>query len=122
MSLSTLLNRTCWVVTRSGSGDADSYYGSESSETAETAVETVCEVQQQRRDEAEDQGELSESHWLGVFPAGTALDSASAVVVEGLGEFELVGAPWPARNPRTQAESHVEATLVRTAGPEDIAS
>ncbi len=82
-------------------------------------TEIVCEVQQRQRNEDADQGEMSESDWLGIFPVGTELTTADAISVEGLGEFELVGAPWPARNPRTQLASHVEATLRRTAGAAD---
>lgn len=122
MPLATLLNQTCWIVTRPGSGDGDSYYGDQADETDPTAVETVCEVQQRRRDEDEAQGELSSGTWDGFFPAGTDLNTASAVIVEGEGTFELVGDPWRARNPRTQVFGQVEATLIRTAGPEDAAS
>lgn len=104
-------------MTRTGE---DNYY-SDTAE-AESAVESVCEVQQRRRNEDADQGETSDSDWLGIFPAGTSLDTAAAVIVEDLGTFELVGAPWPVRNPRTQKESHLEATLNRTAGPQDDAS
>lgn len=116
MSLSQLLNRPCWVVQRSDTGDVDEL-GNE--EPSETEVETVCEIQQVQRDEDETQGELSDTDWLGVFPAGTALDTGDAVKVEGLGKFELTGAPWAVRNPRTQTESHVEATLRRVAGDDD---
>lgn len=116
MSLSQLLNRTCWIVQRSDDGDTDEL-GNEKPSEAE--LESVCEIQQNRRDEDESQGELSASDWLGVFPAGTALDTGDAVIVDGLGRFELIGAPWQVRNPRTQTESHVEATLRRVAGAED---
>jgi hypothetical protein len=111
--LTQLLNRKAWLVRRSDSG-AEDEYGNQT--PTETTTEIVCEVQQRSRDEASDT-DVSDTQWLGIFPAGTELDSGDAIVVEGLGEFELDGAPWPARNPRTQAESHVEATLRRTAGP-----
>lgn len=115
MSLAQLLNTPCTLLLRSPSGEDD--YGSETSTVEE--VETVCEVQQQRRTEEDDQGELSDTGWLGIFPAGTDLRTGDGVRVEDLGTFELVGDPWPARNPRTQAESHLEATLRKTAGGED---
>jgi hypothetical protein len=111
MTLAQLLNRTCTLVIRSASAEEDDYGNAIEDESS---VETVCEIQQRQRSETADEGELSDTSWLGVFPAGTDLRTADAVIVEGLGQFELVGDPWTARNPRTQAESHVEATLRRT--------
>lgn len=112
MTLSQLLNRRAWLVDREGTGKEDDY-GNE--ETAPTRTETVCEVQQRRTDEVTE-GEVSDAEWLGIFPAETELDTGDAVEVEGLGTFEVDGAPWPARNPRTQTESHVEVALRRVAG------
>lgn len=85
----------------------------------ETELPAVCEIQQRRREEQGDQGEVSDAEWVGFFLPGTPLDTGDSVEVPGEGVFELVGAPWHARNLRTQQESHVEATLRRTAGAED---
>lgn len=115
MALANLLNRTCTITRRSTSASEDDYGNAIDSQTN---VQTVCEIQQRSRDEQDDQGETSDTLWLLVLPAGTAIDTSDKVSVPGMGEFEMVGAPWPARNPRTQQESHVEATLRRTAGPE----
>lgn len=115
MSLAQLINRDCILVQRTEDGTTDEL-GNEI--PAETHVQTVCELQQQRRTEEEDQGEVSEADWLLVLPAGTDIDTGDSVIVDG-NEYELIGAPWPARNPRTRAESHIEATVRRTAGPED---
>lgn len=112
MTLTQLLNRRAWVLRRSDSGAEDDYGNPIPSEER---TEVVCEVQQRRADEVTE-GEVSDAEWLGVFPAGTAFDTGDAIEVEGLGTFEVDGAPWPARNPRTQTESHVEATLKRVAG------
>lgn len=115
--LSTLLNRPCTITRRSFGDEVDErgdYIATES------AVETVCELQQKQRSEPEDQGELSDTTWLLILPAGTAIDTGDAVTMTDTGEeFEMVGDPWPARNPRTRAESHVEATVRRTAGDLD---
>lgn len=115
MSLSTLINRPCTIIRRTASSSRDDY-GNKI--RTEQAIPTVCEVQQLRRDEPADQGELSVTQWNAYFPAGTALDTSDVVVVDGLGEFEVVGAPEQKRNPRTRLEGQVEATLVRTKGAE----
>lgn len=116
MPLATLLNRPCTIFRRSPSGSKDDYGNAI---LTETAVETVCEIQQRSRTEEDDQGELSDTLWLGIFPGETVLRTGDEVRVEGIGNFELVGDPWPARNPRTQVEEHVEATLRRTVGDEE---
>lgn len=110
--LSALINRPATLVIRVDSGEVDDYGNAVLSETT---VETVAELQQRRRDEPEGQGETSETDWVLFLPAGTALTTADTVTVEPLGTFEVVGDPWPARNPRTRVESHVECS-VRKAG------
>jgi nucleoid DNA-binding protein len=116
VTLAKLLNTPCTILRRSASGAEDSY--GNPIETEEE-IETVAEIQQQQRSEAGDAGELSDTAWLGVFPAGTDLRTGDAVRIDGIGGFELVGDPWPARNPRTQQASHVEASLRRTMGSEE---
>lgn len=115
MPLEQLLNRPCTLLLRDSTGETDEYGNAK---TGTTSVETVCELQQQRRDEPDDQAETSDTTWLVILPAGTEIDTGDAVQVDGH-VYELVGAPWHARNPRTQAESHVEATARRTAGAEN---
>lgn len=109
--LSTLLNRPMTILRRTASGTTDAY-GADIPGTTE--VEVVGELQQQRRDEPATEGELSDTRWLAIFPAGTSIDTGDAVACDGE-TFEVVGDPWAARNPRTQVVSHVEATLRRTA-------
>ena len=112
-----LLNLPC-TITRRSTTAARNAKGKKI--LAETRVETVCylEKQQRRADEEPDgQAELSDTLWLLVLPVGTEIDNGDLVAVNG-DEYELSGAPWTVRNPRTQADSHVEATLRRTAGPE----
>jgi hypothetical protein len=118
MSLATLLNRPVTIVRRSASGDTDPY-GNEIE--AETSTETVGELQQQQRTEPGAQGELSQTNWLLILPAGTEIGTADAIIVNGQ-EYEMVGDPWPARNPRTHEQSHVECTVRRTAGSEETGS
>lgn len=118
MTLATLINRPCAIIRRTNTGTTDDL-GNEI--PSEAAVETVCEIQQRSRDEQDDQGELSETVWNVFLPAGTVIHNGDAIVVDGA-EYELVGEPWAARNPRTQAESHLELTVKRTRGDEDIGS
>lgn len=114
MSLSALLNRSLTIVSRSDSGTIDEYGGDI---PTEVLTQTVGELQQVRRDEPIAEGEMSDTRWLLVLPGATAIDTGDAVIVDDE-LFEVVGAPWPARNPRTGVVSHVEATLRRTAGDE----
>lgn len=118
MSLETLVNRTCKIVRRLPSDDYDKY-GREI--PLEDIVDTVCELQQQRRDEPDDQGELSDTRWNLFVKPGTDLRTGDAVIVDGE-EYEMVGDPWTARNPRTKAVSHLECTLRRTAASDDEAA
>lgn len=112
MTLAKLINTPCTIVRKSASGTEDVYGNLIPSEEE---IDAVCEVQQKDRGE-QPEGEPADADWLGIFPAGTDLDANDSVIVDGLGGFELIGAPWPARNPRTRAASHIEATLRRVAG------
>lgn len=115
MSLASLLNRNLTIIRRTTSEDADDY-GNEIPD--EGAIETVGELQQRRRDEPAGEGELSVTDWLLILPAGTLLRTGDQAIVDGQ-EYEVVGDPWIARNPRTQAVSHIEATVRRTAASND---
>lgn len=118
MSLSQLLNRPITITRRSPSGEKDEY-GNDVPD--ETLVETVGELQQrqtQGNDEPAGQGELSDTQWLLILPAGTAIRTGDSVTVDGE-VYELVGDPWHVRNPRTRTESHVECAVRRTASTDD---
>lgn len=112
--LTDLLNRPVTIVTRTD-GDAEDEYGNAVPD--ESMTTTLGELQQERRDEPNTAGETSDSRWLLILPAGTVINTGDAVIVDSE-VYEVVGAPWPARNPRTGVVSHVEATLRRTAGDE----
>jgi hypothetical protein len=118
MSLATLLNRPVTIIGRSASGDEDAYGNDVATETL---TETVCELQQVRREEPAGEGETTRTDWLLILPAGTPVRTGDIAVVGGL-EYELVGDPWQARNPRTRVESHIEATCRRTGGGYDEAA
>lgn len=110
MSLTVLLSRPLTIVQRSDDGDTDDYGNPVA---VETLVEVVGELQQQRRTEPGDQGELSDTTWLLILPAGTSIDTGDAVICDGE-IFEVIGDAWSARNPRTGVVSHLECTLRRT--------
>lgn len=120
MTVSALLTRTCTIKRRTAAGTIDA-----AGDAVVTTVDTsaVCELQQlPRRADGEPvtQAEMSDSQWLLVLPAGTAIDTGDGVVVDGKA-YEMFGEPWHVRHPRTGVESHVECTLHRTAGAGDTA-
>lgn len=110
MSLQALLNRPCTITHRAPGTTTDQYGNLVQDVVADT---TVCELQAQvGADEAD--GVITEN-WTLFLPAGTLIDGGDAVTVDG-DTYEVQGAPWHARNPRTQAQSHVECRLRRTTG------
>jgi hypothetical protein len=113
MSLATLLDKPCLIVSRSDSGSFDAH-GNEI--PTETTVDTVCELQQQQRLEPATEGELSDTRWVLFLPDGTDIDTSDAVVVDGK-VYELVGDPWDARSGSPDMW-HIEASVRRTAGGE----
>ncbi len=112
--LADLLNLPITIVNRA-SGDDEDDYGN--AIPTESPVVTVGELQQIRRDEPGEAGETSDTRWLLVVPAGTVLNTGDAVIA-GNEVYEVVGQPWPARNPRLGVASHIEATVRRVAGDE----
>lgn len=112
------MNQTVTITHRTASGQRDEY-GSEIPTDSNTT--TVGELQQTQRAEPGQAGELSVTTWLLVLPAGTAIETGDTATI-GTDSYEVVGDPWHARNPRTQTESHVEATVKRTAGSEETGS
>jgi len=119
--IANLLNLPCQITRRRASGVEDRY-GNEI--PTENTVSTVCELQgssQRVGNEPSGHNDLSRTKWSIFLPAGTDVDSADLVIVDGQ-EYELDGDPWNVRNPRTQSESHVEATLIRTNSPDGGAS
>jgi len=114
VSIAGLLTLTCTITSRAGTGSVDAY-GDET--VAETTVTTLCELQQRQRSETSDPGEIASSTWLLILPAGTAIGPGDTVTIGG-DDYELVGEAWAARNPRTEAASHVECTVKRTVGEE----
>lgn len=105
------------TITSKTAGMTDDGYGNEVRQTA--TVETVGELQQRvSRQAGETEDVLSDTSWLLILPADTDIDSDDTVTADGV-TFEVVGDPWPVRNPRTGVTTHLEASLQRVAGPDD---
>lgn len=104
MSLATLLNQACTITTRTTAGTVDRYGNPELTD-ADTA--TVCYAEQRSRTETSSDDDVQSEDWLVMFPSGTTVAGSDLVTVGSL-VLEVVGPPWPVRNPRTQSESHVE--------------
>lgn len=110
MSVVQLINRDCILYVAQASGSTDDYGNPTDTHSP---VTTVCELQQVRRDEPDSQGELSDTQWLAFFHPDEDMGdrpSANKLEVEG-NVYEFVGAPWLARYPRSQTDSHIEAGL-----------
>lgn len=93
-------------------------YGNPGETTTETT--TACELQQvQRSENTIDSAAQSEDWVLFLDPIGedeggylveVELEGSDRVVVSGLA-YEVIGPPWPARNPRTGVITHIEARV-----------
>lgn len=109
MNATGLFNQDVTIVSRALS-TRDKYGDQEFSETS-TTVRGYVEQRQRSEQGADDAVERTE--WLLMVPADTSIDADARVEVDGV-QFEVVGPPWPVRNPRTRVTSHLEATLVAT--------
>lgn len=112
MTVVALLTLDCTITHRAPSGTKDAF-GDET--TTDSTASTVCELQQRQRTEQTAGGELSDTQWLLVVPAGTTIATGDTVTVDG-NDYEVHGEPWTVRNPRTAVVSHIEATLRRVTG------
>lgn len=108
--LTRYMTTPCTIVRRIDSGEQD-VYGDEIE--GESTFDTVCDLQQRRREEPEGAGELSVTEWLLIAPVDVDLTTGDAVIVAGA-EYEVVGEPARLRelSPRMH---HLEATLKLTA-------
>lgn len=115
MSIDALMNRPCGLLRRSPTGERDRF-GNPKHDAV--LIDTVCELQQRQRAEPGDDSELSDTTWALFLPAGTDVRTGDAIVVDDV-TYELVGDPWDARNPRSRAVSHIEATVRLVAAADD---
>lgn len=85
-----------------------------------SGVTTVCYLDQggqvgSQRSEQTVGREAEIESFVGYFPASVNLDGTDVVVVDGI-DFEVMGPPWYARNPLTDAVDHCELNLRRITG------
>lgn len=106
MPLADLLNQSCTITTRTTAGTTDRY-GNPDETTA--TVTTVCYAEQRNRGEDTSNANQQSQDWLVLLPAGTSVDGTDRITIGTL-VLEVIGPPWSARNPRTQAVSHVECS------------
>lgn len=116
MTLSSLMNLSCTVLSRTTSANTDAY-GDEI--RTETAVVTVCELQQVTSGEAPN--EVATTTYRLFLPADTVIDQDDSVVIDGH-HYEVTGQPNLHRNPRTGSDSHIEVEIRRSSGADDIGS
>jgi hypothetical protein len=115
MSLAELLSTPVTISRKIASGKTDEY-GDEIPEVE--TVQAVGELQQQKREERGDQGEVSTTDWVLFLPAGTDIRTGDAVTI-GVDQYQMVGDPWAVKNPRAGDISHIEASVRRVAGSEE---
>lgn len=108
--LTDLLTLPCTITRRTPSTGAPDEYGNRP--PTEATINTVCELQQRQRAEDDVNGQIGRATFLLALPAGTVLHATDTITIDG-DKYEVQGEPWDARNPRTQAASHVEATVTR---------
>lgn len=82
--------------------------------TTPTTATVACWLHQTARDENTVNQNLQGQTWQVYFPPGTSVDGSATITVDDL-DYELVGPPWPAFNPRLRRVTHIEATVRRVA-------
>jgi hypothetical protein len=114
--LANRLRRHVTIQHRSESGIFD-IYGSDIPDKGE--YNTMGELQQRSREEEE--SAISRTNWVLFLPGDTPIDTNDVVKIDNE-EFEVIGDPWHAFNPRTGQIEHVEVSLRRTSGEEPKAA
>jgi hypothetical protein len=108
-----MMNTPCTILRREATGEDK--YGDPIFK--DVAVQTVCALQQRRREEHDEGGEVSDTLSDLFLPTGTEVGAGDAILVRGW-EYEVVGEPWSAEE-GSPSLWHVEATVQRTTGTGD---
>lgn len=114
MGLNRMLSTPCTILREAATGKKDRG-GNALTEPVEQEV--MCALQQRRRTETEDGGEISDTLWDLYLSFGTEIDTGDSVLVGGR-RYEVVGEPWSAQE-GSRSMWHVEATVQRTAGADE---
>lgn len=111
MDITRLLTLTATITHVAQTGAVDTY----GNPTEQTSTSTAAaELQQTARDEQDRDANIGEQTWLLLLAPTATIDATDRVTVSGV-TYEVVGPPWLARNPRTGANSHIEATVRKAA-------
>ena len=119
MNPAALMSRTCTITRRVNGDDVDDYGNPV---PAESTITALCELQEASADEDTVDADRQVGDWnLFVAPTAssagqtvvTSFDGSDTVTVDGV-TYEVVGPPWPARNPLTQTLTHIQARVRRT--------
>jgi hypothetical protein len=110
MSATRMMTTDCTILRREEGEEEE--FGKPAGPPEE--VKSRCALQQRRRSEHDEGGELSDTLWDLLLPSGTTIGTGDSVRVEGR-EYELVGEPWDAQE-GSRSLWHVAATVRRTAG------
>lgn len=110
MDPTRLMTRTATISHVEPDPDNPDAYGNPGLVTSVTTA--ACEIQQvSRSEDTVNTAQQSEDWSLFVHP-DALVEGSDRIVVDGVA-YELVGPPWPARNPRTGVVSHIEAQVRR---------
>lgn len=115
MNIGHRLTLPCTITHVEDDGDPDAY-GNPTETT--TTTESTCWLHQTYRDDSEattartNHGttNVSTERFTAYFLPTVDLDRNDRVTVDGT-EYQVVGPPWRAFNPRTRRYEHIEATL-----------
>lgn len=105
-----MMTQTVTITPRDTEASPDEY--NDDTYTDGTPVETVGWMHQTQRSESTAAGQVDEQTWALYLPPDTIVKSLDKVAVDG-DDFEVIGPPWPANNPRLHRVTHIEATLRR---------
>lgn len=108
MSLATMLDETCTIISRAQTGAVDRYNSPTWVETSTAGV--ACYIEQTQPKELTIGRETQIADFLGAFLADTVLDGSDRVI-QGTHTYEVIGPPWEVWNPRTASVDHIEANL-----------
>lgn len=120
MNPAGLMSRTA-TITRRIAGESKDEYGNPV--PSEMVLTVACELQQKDSQEMTVDSDRQRTDW-NLFTAPSALnslgrtvdttfDGGDVITIDGV-TYEAYGPPWPARNPRTQAVTHLQAEVRRT--------
>ena len=108
MSLARLLNQPL-SLSKMGGSTKDAY-GNAAPAVVGTPAQIVGYIEQKKSDEYLTDRDVAVTEYHLYVPSGTNVNQFDRVTYGGV-TYEIDGAPWQVYNPRTQAVSHLQASL-----------